>query len=1096
MNDPRELRQALIEFLERDFVGPAHGLEEVLEEPPAIRYLAGVLFPQESRNNESDAAGGVEGGPESPVDDELLDLEATELGFEPGKGEAREAQDVYDEGVTLANRYRPSAMAASFLVEPPERGLVVEVAAATYESRTETVDERERTMWHRLPVAIGPQVLDPILAGVRDWEIAPGLRLRAVGRPREGGRLLVTLSVYNSTMAHRMGSRAFFQVGFAVRAQDGRPVFVEYRNLEGRSDDPEELSLEMLYRERRVFAIGHGCAANWVSDGSDRATELRTASLPSIEIAPVVPRASGERYLSMQFLTGDCADPDREIPNALRALCREYEAWTDGLEARVGGLESRLRPVARLHVESCREALSRMHSGIELLESDERSMTAFMAMNRAMLMQQYHSRLRRKLDEPWVPLPGEGGYRSDLDSRTGYWRPFQLAFLLMVLPGLVNDPDCRIAQELGPPNRELVDLIWFPTGGGKTEAYLGASAFSIFRGRLDEPERNGCRILMRYTLRLLTSQQFQRAASLVCACELIRRASPERFGTVPISIGLWVGMSLTPNDEREALNALGQLSRGRRDAKNPFQLLSCPWCGTEMDNRERLGYLDRNGRQVFVCPSRGGGAGRCPFSEIRNHLPICVVDESIYRNPPTLLIGTVDKFAMLAWRAQAGSIFEVGGGPDVVIQDELHLISGPLGSIMGAYEGIIDYLCSRGARRPKIIASTATIRHAGRQARALFDRELFQFPPPGLEASDSFFAIEDASAAGRIYLGLLPTAASSPLTAQIRAVVAMQQGLPIVAGDSTPDAIVDPYWTLVQYYSSLRELGRAATFITSDIPEFLPTMHRRYGLDADRRRYMKTAEELTSRKDQEEIPKILKRLEVPYSKGAQWDDQALDTVLATNMISVGVDVERLGLMMVVTQPKSTAEYIQASSRVGRSRRSPGLILTLYNASRPRDRSHYEQFRGFHEAFYREVEPTSVTPFAVPSLERVLHAVLVIAGRQVARWGTPRDFNGSDPGFLAAVEFVRERARRIDPEHFREFEEVLARRLEEWEQGSATSWGTFGPPSDERVLMRVAGTVAREGEEESWEALTSMRNVDVECGAEVVSRYGIASGGAA
>ncbi len=1093
MNDPSEFRLGLVEFLVRDLVGPAQGIGETLEEPPAIRYLAGVLFPQESTSNESDAIAGVE-GETGEADGEPIELEAAEVEFEPGEGEAREARDVYDDGVTLANQYRPSAMALSFLLDPPEGGLVVEVSAAVYDSHTETIEGRERTSWHRRPLGIEPQSVDPTAEPVQDLEVVPGLRLRVVSRRRESGQRLVTLSVYNRTKGQR--GQMFFQVGLSVRARDGRPAFVEYRSPEGRSDELEELALEMLYRERRVFAIGHGCAADWTSCRGERATELRTATIPVVEVAPIVPKASGERYLSMQFLAGDCdGDPGREIPAALYEFCHEYEAWIVDLEARVVDLEDRLQPVACSNVERCREALGRMRSGIELLESDLRSMSAFMAMNRAMLMQHYHSRLRRKLDDPWVPLPGKRDYRSDWESRSGHWRSFQLGFLLMVLPGLVSDPDSWVARELGPPNRELVDLIWFPTGGGKTEAYLGASAFAILRGRLDDPERRGCRVLMRYTLRLLTSQQFQRAASLVCACELIRREAPESFGIEPISIGLWVGLSLTPNNEGDALRMLSRLQARAWDAKNPFQLLSCPWCGTEMDNLERLGYLDRGGRQIFVCPSRGDEVGPCPFSEIANRLPICVVDESIYRAPPTLLIGTVDKFAMLAWREQAGAIFGIGAGPDLIIQDELHLISGPLGSIVGAYEGIIDHLCSRGTHRPKIIASTATIRHAGRQARALFDRELFQFPPPGLEASDSYFAIEDANQPGRIYLGLLPTAASSPLTAQIRAVVAMQQGVPIVAGGAAPDGIVDPYWTLIQYYSSLRELGRAATFITSDIPEFLPTMHRRYGLGADERRYMRIAEELTSRKDQEEIPRILKRLEVPYTKGAQWGNQALDTVLATNMISVGVDVDRLGLMMIVTQPKSTAEYIQASSRVGRSSKGPGLILTLYNANRPRDRSHYEQFRSFHEAFYRDVEPTSVTPYSVPSLDRALHAVLVIAGRHAAGWATPRDFDASDPAFAAAIDRIRERVRRIDPEHYREFEEVLARRLQEWEESSAASWGTFGPPQDMRVLMRVAGTVAREGEEESWETLSSMRNVDVECGADVVPRYGAGRGGA-
>jgi hypothetical protein len=589
---------------------------------------------------------------------------------------------------------------------------------------------------------------------------------------------------------------------------------------------------------------------------------------------------------------------------------------------------------------------------------------------------------------------------------------------------------------------------------------------------------------MRYTLRLLTSQQFQRAASLICACEVLRRENEQMLGTAPITLGLWVGKSLTPNDEDEALRKLDRLAKKKGGAKNPFQLLSCPWCGTELDNPEDLGYIDGGGKHLFVCPNHG----ICPFSKRSSPLPVCVVDETIYEHPPSLIIGTVDKFAMLAWRDRAGQIFDVGGGPDLIIQDELHLISGPLGSMVGLYEGVIDHLCSRRGRRPKIIASTATIRRAAEQCRALYDRPMFQFPPPGLDASDSYFAYEDPNSAGRQYVGFLPTASSSPLTAQIRGVVALQQGVPLMAGPETPAESLDPYWTLVQYFSSLKELGRAATFITADIPEFLPTMHRRYEVAPTARRWMRLSEELTSRKSEDEIPKILKRLEVAYRPGRKRYEQALDTVLATNMISVGVDIDRLGVMMVVTQPKATSEYIQASSRVGRSRHSPGLVFTLYNSGRPRDRSHYEQFRGYHEAFYGAVEPTSVTPFSPPALDRALHAVLVIAGRHVAKWSSPDDFDAKDEAFAGFLDFLRARVQAVDEDHLADYDTTLKARLEEWKERLPRRWGDLFKRKPGRVLMRTAGSPSLDDDDDSWETPTSLRNVDVDCDADVITRY--------
>ena len=1097
MKTADQVRLALLDFLRRDLIGPAGGHDEVLsEEPPRIRYVAGVLFPQESRRNESEAAGGLEGDEISGEEDEILELDETAPPRPTGARHERAEDDEYDDIVTLANTYRPSAMGLSFMVEPGDSRLTVQVRAARYRGRTEKDPGRDYPLryWDREPLSFQPLEIDFETQGT-DETLCQGLNLRVVIRPRGAERYLVTLSLYNTTRENERPADTFYQVGFDVEAADGSAPFVEYRTLEGAPEDDEESALAMLYRNRRIFAAGHGCAADWKDTDSDRTTHVATAVLPHVIVPPVDPVSGNHRYLNMQFLQGDCDDPARQIPEALEELCSTYESWIVERVAEAHTLEERFRASAERHLGLCRTALRRMRAGIDLLLEDRRSLEAFMIANRVMLMQQRHSKLRRTLDTPWMVLPRDRtGYDSNWEERRGFWWSFQIAFILMALPGLTGE-DARV--ELGDHNveaRDLVDLVWFPTGGGKTEAYLGLTAFTIFRSRLDKRDDSGCKVLMRYTLRLLTSQQFQRAASLICACEVVRREDLTRYGRHAISIGLWVGMSLTPNDEKSALQDLTRLARKGHEAKNPFQLLTCPWCGTELDNPERYGYAERHGQLVFQCPARKTEAREgCPFSELGSHLPVCVVDESIYANPPTLIIGTVDKFAMLAWRKRASALLTVGGGPELIIQDELHLISGPLGSMVGLYEGVIDYLCRLSGRNPKIIASTATIRRAELQCKALYDRRMFQFPPPGLDASDSFFAVENQEAPGRLYVGFLPTAASSPLTAQIRSVVALQQGVPFVGGVEAPADALDPYWTLVQYFGSLRELGRAATFISADIPEFLPTMHRRFGIVGDRRRWMNTSEELTSRKNEDEIPKILKRLETRYQKAADWEHQALDTVLATNMISVGVDIDRLGLMMVVTQPKGTSEYIQASSRVGRSTSGPGLVFTLYNAARPRDRSHYEHFRGYHEAFYRFVEPTSVTPFAPPAMERALHAVLVIAGRHVARWARPSDIDPADPAFLEFLEFLQERVRSVDPEHLHEFEELLRLRVDEWEMRCPESWGSLAGVRDEPALMRPSGTAATEGDAHSWETPTSMRNVDVECGAEVTPRYIVARG---
>ncbi len=1099
MPEARSVRENLLGFLSRDLIGPAGGEFETLEDSPRVRYAAGVLFPQGVLRDESSSIGGIEIEASSQTAAE--DQASEEVEYAENEGEQPKHQRdphpevVYDDSITLANTYRPSAMALSFTAIPPDGGLIVQVRAATYVTEVTTSEQgRKITVWHRTPLEL-PALTIPLKhlrsRSHQDWKLTDGLCLRGTFRPKTEGKCLVTVSVFNYTVENQRSAETFFQTSFEVFGVGNSAPFVEYRTLESLQADEEDTALAMLYRRRRVFAVGHGVAADWNEVGDGRADKVSTTFLPTVVVPPVNPVSHDQRYLDMAFLRGDCADPAREIPDALEKLCREYEEWISGCDREAVEMEETYRASAARNISVCRAALSRMRAGIELIRSDEKSREAFMLANRAMLMQQDHARRRRNLKDLWTPLPDwDSGYRSDWNTRQGYWRTFQIAFILMTIPGIVSESAATHLEGSLIPDRELVDLIWFPTGGGKTEAYLGVTAFTIFRYRLDQIGDEGCKILMRYTLRLLTSQQFQRAASLICACELIRRKDPERLGSNEISIGLWVGMSLTPNTEKDALRALALLERKGSEAKNPFQLLTCPWCGTELDNPDRYGYAERQGRLVFQCPSRKGDEN-CPFGNLAAPLPVTVVDDSIYKMPPTLIIGTVDKFAMLAWRSEAGSLLTKGGGPRLVIQDELHLISGPLGSMVGLYEGVIEYLCSRDGQRPKIIASTATIRRANRQCKALYDRETFQFPPPGLDASDSFFAKEDRASPGRLYTGFLPTAASSPLTAQVRSVVSLQQGLLLVS-EGAPDSAIDPYWTLVQYFGSLKELGRAATFLTADIPEFIPVMHRRFGIEGDRRRWMKTSEELTSRKNEDEIPKILKRLEVSYGVGRSWDEQALDTLLATNMISVGVDVDRLGLMMIVTQPKGTAEYIQASSRVGRSTRAPGLVFTLYNAARPRDRSHFEHFRGYHEAYYRFVEPTSVTPYSPPALERALHAILVIAGRHVAKWASPTDFDAEDTTFEEFLDFLRSRVRSIDPDHLPEFEGLLADRLEYWEERSCGSWGSLAGSRDEPGLMRPAGSQKTDADQYSWETPTSMRNVDVECAAVVTPRYTVAN----
>ena len=1137
MSDTFAAREFIVDFLRRELVGPSPGYpavqitgQEILraQDPPRMRYAAGVLFPMRSHVLRQDETAGDEEAPQdadSPHPDQIVE------GSEPDRSadtqiSAGDNPPDTDRDVTLANEYLPSAMGISALLEVPER-LRVDVSAGVY--RNEELEWAARTdrdggknypkAWWRQPIdrSIELSSGDLLRIGtiafersVFDEDGLPALSLhvvsRAHGDPAVSNRSrLVTFTLVNRRRSDSRtphNSDCFFQCGFSVRDAGGQACFLSYPDQPRDARDSEELTLQLLYLHRRTFAVGHGCAPEWSGTYDGRATTIRTEVLPTCEVKPVLPTEVEGLDLRMIELMSD--DPDTCTKLCTR-LADEYEAWItereEEIETRVD-LSPELTETSRRHMENCRECLRRMRDGVTLLGCDAVSALAFRMMNEAMFMQSVHYTISSEQSRKWkkvknrleleVPFakPNYADARWDRQ-----WHPFQLAFILMNLNGIA-DPYCS--------ERDLVDVIWFPTGGGKTEAYLGLSAFSMFLRRLRNPAHSGTTILMRYTLRLLTTQQYQRAASLICACEIIRRREVERLGSDRFSIGLWVGGEVTPNTEESAVRALRDLQAGR--GVNKFIMLSCPWCGAAM-GPQRFGHGTRcKGYRKLAHPNRVRHIcedSDCDFST-GDGLPLALIDEHIYASPPTLLIGTVDKFAMLAFQPSARHLFGIdtpSPPPELVIQDELHLISGPLGSMVGHYETVVDALCvdeRQGKAIPaKIVASTATIARAESQVRGLYGRSAFLFPPQALKAGDSFFAEEREDKVGRLYVGVFATALPSHVTAQVRTMGALLQAPKLF--DPAKAEAIDPYWTMMGYFNSLRELGHAATLIRADIREFLNAMWDRLGLRLDMalkmavdpRRFINRDVELTSRVQSSEIPTILQQLFNRYEGPGMSD--VVDVCFATNMIQVGLDVPRLSLMTIVGQPKTTSEYIQASSRVGRAIGRPGIVVANYNPFKPRDRSHYEHFRSYHHAMYRHVEPTSVTAFSAPVRERALHALIVILCRF---WGDgelrDRPTRPPSPALVQRIKaIVRQRVMSVDESEWRGTDALIDEIIRKWSVAPPPRYGGFGPPQEEIPLMYPAGG-QRHPDWNDWPYATpsSMRNVDADCaGRPLMGGYG-------
>lgn len=978
-----EVRAALEQLVTQQLLGPV--LEnESLPVSPSDVYLTGILWPRDT------AVG--------PEDDEAA---GTEVAGKDG--------ETVESSVPGYRAIRPCSIGVTFEVSADADVTITTGTTARYEdvAANEDVidgqgegghDGREwhrRTLGYRVRVSSDETQLawrthdfDQVDGSpVKDESVALDIRRRP-----SGPRVVITVTMINTANSHlprEIRDRLqLFQTQLTVSAvrKTGAGAIHARQQYPFADDDEDQLTNLLLYRNVREFAVGHGVAAEWSTEGQETVEEIATRWLPHSRVQGMSPEGHStlgtlkHRYpdLFAAARLGD-ASGRKETCAALEAFCEIYGEWIDQkLASQLEKFEGQQRRAADGNMARCRNTLARLHDGVRCLRASDVAWEAFTLANRAMDRQ--------------AMFPSKGERRRPL-----VWRPFQLAYVLLVIPGLVEPTD---------PNRDTMDLLWFPTGGGKTEAYLALTAFEIFRRRLTSADRRhagGLDVLMRYTLRLLTIQQFQRAAALIAACELLRREHSERLGDAPISLGLYVGGDSTPNSLEDGELKLADEAAGRAPPSTPRQLLNCPVCGATLPSASYR--IDRARRWMEI-------ACRTEGCEIRG-VPqaILTVDEAIYAFPPSLLIGTVDKFAQLPRNENVGVLFGAGSAErlGLIIQDELHLISGPLGSMTGLYEACIDMLCTAGGVRPKIIGSTATIGRARRQVRALFDRDVLQFPPPGFDATDSFFAVRDDEGPDRLYLGIA-TAGRSPKFA-LQAVIAslMQSIFQIRESGKAPEASVNPYWTCVGYFNSLRELGGAHVLMLDDVRRQTAFLAGRAGVAA--RPMEEPPLELSSRVPSREIPEILVKLNRSLGGDDLFAGQPPDAVLASNMISVGVDVPRLGVMAVAGQPKSTAEYIQATSRVGRG--LPGLVVTLYNFGRPRDLSHFEHFVSYHSALYRGVEATSVTPWAPRARDKALHAVLAAAVRHgvagMRKDEDAIDFGASTPEVRVILDYLARRA---------------------------------------------------------------------------------------
>lgn len=722
--------------------------------------------------------------------------------------------------------------------------------------------------------------------------------------------------------------------------------------------EPTLLSLEAneFRYDNRLWAEGFNAAAEYDATSNS----IRTRYAP-IARQKRMKHASGQENLSFREMA---ANPFPQLRILLQEMQSFAASWPPSSQADAGKRDAENRDRERFAGE-----ITRFADGILAIERNQNALAAFRA-----TMKTFANTWERR--DP-----------------NGTWRRFQMVFIVSVIGGLCERP------ETSHDDLDIVDILWFPTGGGKTEAYL---AILIWQGFFDRARGKavGVTALMRFPLRLLSLQQMQRVIETVATANTIREAD-STFKGEPFTVGFLVGRNVTPNklEEdriRELLDQLRLPFAQRSEWARRLRLVTeCPYC-----HKASVDIRPKDGRLFHYCTSR-----QC--SKI---LPLLIIDDEIYRYLPTVLVGTIDKLALIGqnvrWRQLLGYVdtycslhgYSSGGkcmvyqcngstrpvqlldpAPALEIQDELHLLRENLGVLASHYETVAHAITRKYGIAPmKVVASTATIQDHERHSRALYARDSRQFPAMGPTTSRSFYADTQAFDQ-RLFVGIMPRrlAHINALMQLIQIENDLLQKLrnrtipqPVVP-DAELDDVLDFYEVVVTYTLRRPDQDRVDSSIGSQVNPYLKDR----GLRPVRNQPM------TADTTSEQVAAVLDALEKPPRDL----DERITSLTATSMISHGVDVDRLNIMNFFGLPTSTAEYIQSSSRVGR--KVCGCVFLVYQAHKERERSHYNAFLKYHEVENLMVEPVPLNRWATNGLQHTAPGLIMatIFGLFGQRW---------------------------------------------------------------------------------------------------------------
>lgn len=1069
--------------------------QEVLRISPTRLYGIGVLYPQMTELEEEALT------TEQTLDDQAVDDSGPAdivPDLEPIAGEAEETVQVPSGG------NRPRSIAVSFHVPSLVQSIHVTITGARYRRLPVEVSGSALDLWQRIPIhqEIDLDALTSSSHTLVTEELT--LNVGVDSRTLDAAGNLVTVYLANlSDSAGDVPGRCLFQAAVAIAVSDVLPYPTAAHGIA-----EDDATFDLLYRHHPVLAVGHGTDAT--AEPTAIGWIVRSETFPVVRIPSTTADIVDSNGTPYAVGMNDLANMNDVAVSDVERVIRDYRSWLEDRQSEAAALtDPRLRTAAETNLRACEAFADDMDEGWSLVKTNPDVQQCLAWTSYVMDDQRAAANAPVRATTVSRAKSGDTATVSGTNphlvprSRQAYWRPFQIAFLLASVPSAV-DP--------GHPKHDHVDIIWMPTGGGKTEAYLGLAAFTILwhrarRVATGRPVSPSVDVLMRYTLRLLTAQQVQRASALMCALEMLRQRIPRVLGDKPLRIGAFLGRASTPNSRKDAVglwNALNAGGRGVRSDKG-FLLTRCPWCGAQMGSIDgaMVGYMKVSLSTGDVRINASCPAADCPFTYSGDPakpggLPVLEVDEDIYTMPPSFVVGTIDKFAQLSWKGKARSLFGLtvrdgrvqrrAPAPSLFIQDELHLIAGPLGSLDSLYEVTMQELCEfDGGSSPRIIAATATTRNFHRQVLRLYGRRHSRLiPPPALDVDDSFFARLEPARPGKVFVAVCAPGFGSNVQSQLRTIAALlHAGGTLDISEADPD----PWWTNLAFFSSRRSLGLQLSATQTGLENATYALSAVSGMRVGRltdkgtrhaRRTITQVKELTAT-SRDNVTELLAQLDIP--KGTPG---CIDLCFATSMIEVGVDVPRLGLMTVMGQPKSYSQYIQVTGRVGRTDEAPGIVLVVLSPHNVRDRSHYETFTTSHQRMYAAVEPVSLTPFTPQALERGLAGALTGVLRATTDVSDPTPLL-SQAAIEHAVEPWRIRASDVDGSRAANavVEETvrlirLARAATETQP--FLDWDGYHPKATRPFLLPLGQDT--ETAESGWRVPLSMRSVDAEAGVNI------------